>query len=64
MSEPPTVILRAPTDSDADVLFRLAADLDTWEERRSPSSPAPLTRAAWDASHSGWIPIRPGPSDS
>lgn len=40
--------LRARTDSDTDVLFRLAADLGTWEER-NPSSPAPLTRAAFEA---------------
>ncbi len=40
--------LRSPVESDADLLFRLAADLDTWEERE-PSSPAPLTRAAFDA---------------
>jgi RimJ/RimL family protein N-acetyltransferase len=47
VSEPPIVTLRAPVESDADVLFQLAADLDTWEER-GPSSPAPLTRAAFD----------------
>ena len=29
-------------------MYRLAADLDSWEER-NPSSPAPLTRAAYDA---------------
>lgn len=40
--------LRAPADVDLDVLFRLAADLATWEERNA-SSPAPLTRAAFDA---------------
>lgn len=40
--------LRARTETDADMLFRLAADLDTWEER-GPSSPRPLTRAAFDA---------------
>lgn len=45
---PPTVTLRSATDADADVLYRLAADLDTWEER-SPAMPAPLTRAAYDA---------------
>ena len=48
VAEPPSLTLRAPVDADLDVLFRLAADLDTWEER-SPASPAPLTREAWDA---------------
>jgi RimJ/RimL family protein N-acetyltransferase len=44
----PMVTLRARADGDEAVLFRLAADLDTWEER-GPSAPAPLTRAAYDA---------------
>ena len=48
MAEPPSVTLRARTEDDADVLFRLAADLATFEER-SPGSPAPLSRAAFDA---------------
>ncbi|WP_168203707.1 GNAT family N-acetyltransferase [Humibacter ginsenosidimutans] len=48
MSDSPAVILRAPTDFDVEVLYRLASDLDTWEER-SPSTPAPLTRAAYEA---------------
>jgi len=48
MAESPAVTLRARTDADTDVLFRVAADLDTWEER-SPASPAPLTRAAYEA---------------
>jgi RimJ/RimL family protein N-acetyltransferase len=48
MADSPPVTLRARTDDDLDVLFRLAAELDTWEER-SPSMPAPLTRAAWEA---------------
>jgi RimJ/RimL family protein N-acetyltransferase len=48
MSETPAVSLRARTDDDLDVLFALAADLDTWEER-SPDAPHPLTRAQWDA---------------
>lgn len=43
-----TVTLRPRTDDDADTLFRLSADLDTWEER-NPAIPAPLTRAAFDA---------------
>lgn len=48
MTEVPTVTLRTRTDDDLDVLYRLAADLDTWEER-NPSAPGPLTRAACDA---------------
>jgi RimJ/RimL family protein N-acetyltransferase len=45
---PPAVLLRAREPGDLDVLFRVAADLGTWEER-SPAPPAPLTRAAWEA---------------
>jgi len=48
MSEMPTVVLRARTEADVDVLFSIAADLETWEER-TPSAPAPLTRATFDA---------------
>jgi RimJ/RimL family protein N-acetyltransferase len=48
MSELPSVSLRAPTADDQDVLFRVAADLDTWEER-NPGAPAPLTRERFDA---------------
>jgi RimJ/RimL family protein N-acetyltransferase len=48
VSDPPVVTLRPRADGDLEVLFRLAADLATWEER-NPSSPAPLTRAAFDA---------------
>jgi RimJ/RimL family protein N-acetyltransferase len=44
----PTVSLRTRADSDLDVLYRLAADLDSWEER-GPSAPAPLTRSTYDA---------------
>ncbi|WP_165617549.1 GNAT family N-acetyltransferase [Klenkia soli] len=40
--------LRARTDDDLDVLFGIAADLDTWEER-NPQAPAPLTRERFDA---------------
>lgn len=43
-----TVSLRARTRDDLDVLFSLAADLDTWEER-SPWAPAALTREQHDA---------------
>jgi len=48
MSGAPAVVLRARVASDEDVLYRIAADLDTWEER-GPSAPAPLTREAWNA---------------
>lgn len=48
MSDTPAVTLRACTDADLDVLYAVASDLDTWEER-GPSSPGPLTRSAWDA---------------
>lgn len=51
MSDSPAVTLRARQDSDLDALYRVAADLDTWEER-NPSAPAPLTRAVWDARRS------------
>ena len=44
----PSVLLRSPSAADADFLYRLAADLDTWEER-SPSSPAPLSEGAYRA---------------
>lgn len=46
VSEPPSVTLRSRADADLDVLFRIAADLETWEER-GPSSPAPLTIEAY-----------------
>jgi RimJ/RimL family protein N-acetyltransferase len=42
------VELRAKADGDEAVLYRIAAELDTWEER-SPSVPAPLTLAAYRA---------------
>jgi RimJ/RimL family protein N-acetyltransferase len=48
VSDLPSVTLRARAEGDEAVLFRLAADLDTWEER-NPSPPAPLTRTAYDA---------------
>lgn len=48
VSETPVVSLRARTEADRDVLFRLAADLETWEER-NPDPPRPLTRAQFDA---------------
>lgn len=48
MPDLPTVTLRTRTDDDLDVLYRLSADLDTWEER-DPSGPGPLTRAKFDA---------------
>ncbi|MEP6816762.1 MAG: hypothetical protein ABI873_14545, partial [Marmoricola sp.] len=50
MSELPVVSLRSRTADDLDVLFSIAADLDTWEER-NPSAPAPLTRERFDSRH-------------
>lgn len=43
----PIVSLRPRTDDDLDVLFEVAADLDTWEERE-PQAPRPLTRDSFD----------------
>ena len=48
MPQPTDVVLRPPTDEDGDLLFALAADLSTWEERRA-EAPAPLSRAAFEA---------------
>jgi RimJ/RimL family protein N-acetyltransferase len=48
MPTSPAVTLRSRTDADTELLFRIAADLATWEER-GPSSPAPLTRRAYEA---------------
>ena len=44
--------LRTQTDDDEAVHYRLAADLDTWEER-SPASPKPLTLAAFRTARAG-----------
>lgn len=41
------VTLRAATAADADALYALAAELETWEERQ-PRAPRPLTREEWD----------------
>jgi RimJ/RimL family protein N-acetyltransferase len=41
-----SVELRPRTDADEAVLYRVAADLDTWEER-TERPPAPLTLAAY-----------------
>ena len=43
----PLVTLRARTAADVDALYRVAAELETWEER-TPSRPAPLTRTAFE----------------
>ncbi len=40
--------LRPSTVDDLDLLFEIAADLDTWEER-NPQAPRPLTRDRFDA---------------
>jgi RimJ/RimL family protein N-acetyltransferase len=44
----PSVSLRPRTDGDLDVLFEVAADMETWEER-SPQAPRPLTRDRFEA---------------
>ena len=44
----PIVSLRPRTDEDLDLLFEIAADLGTWEER-TPQAPRPLTRERFDA---------------
>src|SRR3954470_20192391 len=46
MPAPPHVPLRAQLPDDEAAMYRLSADLDTFEER-SPSSPAPLTLEAF-----------------
>ncbi len=48
MPDLPHVSLRRPTDDDLDLLFEIASDLDTWEER-TEAAPRPLTRARFDA---------------
>ncbi len=44
----PGVSLRPRTDDDLGLLFEIAADLDTWEQR-NPQAPRPLTRDRFDA---------------
>jgi RimJ/RimL family protein N-acetyltransferase len=41
------VTLRTITPEDFDVLYAIAADFETWEQR-NPLSPEPLNRAAWE----------------
>jgi RimJ/RimL family protein N-acetyltransferase len=48
MPKTPTVSLRPRTDDDLGVMFEVAADLDTWEER-NPEAPRPLSREEFDA---------------
>ena len=48
MPETPNVSLRPRTDDDLDLLFEIAADLNTWEDR-NPQPPRPLTRDQFDA---------------
>ncbi|HVE63849.1 MAG TPA: GNAT family protein [Mycobacteriales bacterium] len=48
MPNTPVVSLRPPADADLDLLYEIAADLDTWEER-NPEAPRPLTRGRFDA---------------
>ena len=42
------VSLRPRTDDDLDLLFEIAAELETWEER-GPEAPRPVTRGQFDA---------------
>ena len=53
MSSAPRVTLRAVTPEDADLLFAIAADLDTWEERQT-EPPAPMSRARFDKREQSW----------
>ena len=48
MPNTPIVSLRPRIDEDLDLLFEIAADLETWEER-TPRVPRPLTRERFDA---------------
>ncbi|HWU33105.1 MAG TPA: GNAT family protein [Marmoricola sp.] len=48
MPETPIVTLRARTRDDLDLIFELARDLDTWDER-TEQPPRPLTRDEFDA---------------
>lgn len=48
MPTAPIVSLRPRTDDDLELLFAIAGDLDTWEER-GPQAPRPLTRDRFDA---------------
>ena len=48
MPNTPIVSLRPRIDEDLDLLFEIAADLETWEER-TPRAPRPLTRERFDA---------------
>jgi RimJ/RimL family protein N-acetyltransferase len=48
MSAAADVALRAQTPDDEALLYRLASELDTWEER-SPRPPAPLTLESFRA---------------
>lgn len=63
MPQAPIVTLRPRTASDLDLLYEIAADLHTWEER-NPEAPGPLTRDRYDArlvraaeSHSAGDPV-------
>lgn len=48
MPTKPIVSLRPCTDDDLDLLYEIAADLETWEER-NPQAPRPLTRERFNA---------------
>ena len=48
MNETLNVSLRPRTNEDLDLLFEIAAEMDSWEER-TPQAPRPLTRDRFDA---------------
>src|SRR5438105_4984405 len=59
MGDQTQVVLRARTDDDFETLFRLASELETWEERNT-DPPSPLTRAAYAARLDGTTDDLPG----
>lgn len=48
VNETLNVSLRPRTNEDLDLLFEIAAEMDSWEER-TPQAPRPLTRDRFDA---------------
>ena len=48
MPDSQQIVLRARSEKDFEVLFRIAGDLETWEER-SAATPAPLDRDTFKA---------------
>lgn len=48
MSSSRAITLRSPSEDDVDVLFQIASDMTTWEER-TEATPAPLNRDTFKA---------------